>query len=83
MTVIEMKVAIEDPRQYLLDWVEDEFRRYPQVRIRLRPLQERDGVTVRTETREYFFETDWVRERRYDQMNRLAAQIQNLLDDTT
>ena len=71
---------IEDPRQYLLDWLSEEFSRYPEVRVRLRPPQESDGVSVKTESREYFFETEWVRARQFDEIQKLAIKIREFLD---
>jgi hypothetical protein len=66
--------------QYLYDWLRDEFRRHPEVMIRIRPAQEADGVSVRTPAREYFFETEWVREKRFDRVSGLASQILDLLE---
>lgn len=69
-------------RQYLLDYLHEEFRAYANVRIRLpRTLRdETDGVMVRTETREYFFPTDWVLERRMKTVEAEVRRIKEFLD---
>lgn len=69
---------LDDPKQYLLDYLREEFDRYPQVRLRIVPLTQDDGVSAKTETREYFFPTDWVRHRKWDQVRRLSEKIKDL-----
>jgi hypothetical protein len=72
-------MATEVTRQYLLDYLVDEFRSYPEVRIRNLPHDKDTGVTVRTEAREYFFEFDWVEGMQLDQVEKLVRSIKDVL----
>ena len=45
----------------LADHVAEFLASYPEVRLRIVPEHPEDGVVAKTETREYFFATDWVR----------------------
>lgn len=67
-------------RQYLLDYLEEEFSRQPSIRVRVVPLSEDEGVTVRTQSREYFFPFEWADKRRFDEINRLVKKIQELYE---
>jgi hypothetical protein len=70
---------MEPAHQYLLEYLEEEFSRYPQVRVRIVPHKEAAGVTVRTEAREYFFPAQWAEIKAFNQVERLVARIKNLL----
>jgi hypothetical protein len=80
-------ILTQDPRrapdpteEYLLEFLQDEFRRYPEVRVRRPPYRDgSEGILVRTESREYFFEFRWLREKRFDEINRLVARIKDVL----
>lgn len=67
----------EISRHYLLEYLQDEFRLYPQVRIRIPRIlrEENDGILVKSETREYFFPTIWVE---HQQMNRVEAEVRRI-----
>jgi hypothetical protein len=67
----------EIARQYLFDFLQDEFGKYPEVRIRMMPENHEDGVMVRTESREYFFPTDWMQGM---QMQKVREEIRRLKD---
>lgn len=56
----------EIARQYLLDYLRDEFRRFPEVRLRLIVESQEDGVLAKTESRETFFPTEWMQKMRQD-----------------
>ena len=70
---------LEDLRQYLFDYLVEEFERHPQVRLRIVPLTQGDGVSAKTSAREFFFETDWVRFRRFDEIRGLVERIKEVL----
>lgn len=70
---------LEDPRQYLFDFLQEEFERLPQVRLRIVPLAQDDGVSAKTPAREYFFETDWIRYRRFGEVRALVEKIKEVL----
>jgi hypothetical protein len=70
---------MEDPQQYLLDYLEEEFRNHPEVRVRRTPWQKNEGVMLRTEAREYFFPADWIAERRYDKVRELVREVKTAL----
>ncbi|MEW6056927.1 MAG: hypothetical protein AB1540_09965 [Bdellovibrionota bacterium] len=85
--------------EYLLSFLEDEFRSYPEVRVMVSPststkrspdlvqdydpetstLHRNRGVVVRTAKREYYFPSEWVEMKRYDQVQKLAGQIKEAL----
>lgn len=67
----------EIARQYLMDFLKDEFGKYPEVRLRLVPENQEDGVMAKTETREYFFPTEWMAKMR---MDLVKAEIRRLKD---
>lgn len=52
--------SFEIARQYLLDYLKDEFRKYPEVRLRFMLESHEDGVMAKTAAREYFFPTEWM-----------------------
>jgi hypothetical protein len=54
------KPSVEIARQYLLDFLKDEFRKYPEVRLRFIREYQEDGVLAKTDAREYFFPTEWM-----------------------
>jgi len=67
----------EIARQYLLDYLKDEFQKYPAVRLRLMSEDHEDGVMAKTESREYFFPTAWMRGMK---MSQIRAEIERLKD---
>jgi hypothetical protein len=67
----------EIARQYLLDYLKDEFRRFPEVRLRIMSEDQEDGIMAKTETREYFFPTEWMQKMKLDQ---IKAEISRLKD---
>jgi hypothetical protein len=77
----------ERARLYLLEYLRDEFRRYPEVRLRILPAaaipsaESRDGVTAKTESREYFFETRWMQGKRFSEISKLVRAIKDVLPD--
>jgi hypothetical protein len=54
------QTPFEIARQYLFDYLKDEFRGFPEVRLRFMLESHEDGVMAKTESREYFFPTDWM-----------------------
>ena len=77
-----LKTSPEIAGQYLLDYLEDEFRKYPEVRIRRVPKShQEDGVVVKTEAREYFFSTSWVIQMRMDRVKAEAQRIKEVLPE--
>lgn len=90
-------------RQYLFDYLAEEFQSSPNVRVRLvrpQPLvrdeapeefddafdekdaapEPPDGVIVKTPSREYFFESQWVESRQMNRVEALVRQIKDLID---
>lgn len=68
----------EEARQYLIDYLEEEFRRDPYVRVRVVPMTEDNGVMVRTETREYFFPFAWAEQRQFGEVEALVRKIKDV-----
>lgn len=67
--------SFEIARQYLLDFLKDEFRRHPEVRFRFMLEDHEDGVMAKTEAREYFFPTEWMQ--RMD-LQRIKGEIRRM-----
>jgi hypothetical protein len=61
--------------QYLLDYLIDEFRKNPEVRIKAFDENQERGVIVRTEAREYFFPYAWMEK---NQFSRVQKQVQKI-----
>jgi hypothetical protein len=72
-------VKTSDAQVYLFEYLKEEFKRYPSVRIRILPFSEGEGVNVKTEAREYFFETSWVEQKRFDVIDALILRVQEVL----
>lgn len=69
-----------NPRhQYLLDYLEEEFRRNPEIRVRVVPQEHEDGVLVRTESREYFFPFEWADEPGWPRVHAEVRKIREIL----
>jgi hypothetical protein len=75
------KVHAPVPRNVLEDYLEDylveEFRNFPQIRIRRVPQDHVDGILVRSEAREYFFPFEWMGPGRFKEVQ---AQVKKILD---
>lgn len=74
-------MSLEHAGVYLLEYLKDEFRRYPEVRIRQTPEDKEVGITVKTESRDYFFPVEWMRNKRFDQITKEIARIKVGLPD--
>jgi hypothetical protein len=59
--------------------LKEEFLRHPEVRLRLAQDSHLDGVTAKTEAREYFFPTEWVQTMRLDQVRAEVERIKAIL----
>ena len=60
------QTSFEIARQYLLDYLHDEFHKFPEVRLRIMTESHVDGVMAKTESRETFFPTEWIQNMRQD-----------------
>ncbi len=89
--------------EYLLSYLEEEFRNYPDVRIRVSPasgvkrspdlVQDYDpsasslhlerGVIVRTKTREYYFPVEWIEQKQFMEVEKLALRIRDAQGDSS
>ena len=70
-----MDITPNEARQYLFDYLEEEFSRYPEIRVRVVPASEEDGITVRSESREYFFPFQWAENKQFDEVAKLVRKI--------
>lgn len=69
----------QEEQQYLFDYLEEEFRGRSGVRVRVLPSNaDTSGVTVRTESREYFFPFQWVHNKAFDEIEKLVKQIKEI-----
>lgn len=71
---------METSHQYLLEYLQEEFSRYPDVRVRVVPHSEEVGVTVRTEAREYFFPVEWAHVQHFHEVEFLVGKIKSILE---
>lgn len=71
--------------QYLLDYLKEEFHRYPEARIRKVPgisdEHGEEGVTLKTESREYFFPISWMLPGQFKHVVQLVQRIKSALPD--
>lgn len=72
-------MASFEHKQYLLDYLQEEFSRTPDIRVRVVPHKDDTGVTVRTEAREYFFPFEWAETGTFGKVEELVGRIKNLL----
>lgn len=70
-------IAFEIARQYLLDYLKDEFRKHPEVRLHFMLESHKDGVMAKTAAREYFFPTEWIQKMN---LERIQAEVRRLKD---
>lgn len=70
----------EIARQYLMDYLTEEFSRYPIARLRVQITSEDDGIALKTEAREYFFPTLWAASGDMKSVERLVRDIKAVLD---
>lgn len=68
----------DEARQYLLDYLQEEFSREHFIRVRIVPMTKDDGIMVRTESREYFFPFEWAEQHRFDEVARLVSKIKEI-----
>lgn len=69
---------MNETRQYLLDYLAEEFSRDPDVRVRIVPASDDYGVTVRTEAREFFFPFEWAESKMFDKVEALVRHIKEI-----
>jgi hypothetical protein len=76
---MESQTSPEIARQFLLDHLKEEFRDAPVVRLRVNagrdPSHPDDGIIAKTESREYFFPTEWAVQMRMDWVAREIERI--------
>ena len=65
--------------QYLIDYLAEEFRRSPRVRMRVMREDGESGVSVKTEAREYFFPFEWSEKGRFKEIQEQVKRIQDVL----
>ncbi len=68
-----------DAQQYMFEYLIEEFHRFPKIRVRVVPHADDAGVTVRTESREYFFPFEWAERNAFSEVDRLVRRIKDLV----
>lgn len=78
-------------RQYLVDYLAEEFSGFPDVRVRAAPrkrvdvsekehyVEDSPGVIVKTGSREYLFPYEWTEGSRFGEVARLVSRIKDTL----
>lgn len=64
---------------YLVDYLKEEFRRRPEIRVRQMTHEGEEGVMVRTDAREYFFPFAWMRGGRFSEVIDQVRKIKRAL----
>jgi len=54
-----MTTSLTVAEEFLLELLEEEFSRYPDIRVDIRKENGERGVLVRSESREWFFPFEW------------------------
>jgi hypothetical protein len=66
-----------------MDYLSEEFRAYPAVRVRRSRQgggeEAEEGISVKTESREYFFPLEWAQRMRFPLVAELVARIKSVL----
>lgn len=72
---------MEASEQYLLEYLREEFRRHPEVRIRIISEDHEPGVSLKTSAREYFFPLEWAHQQDFKNVTQLVKEIRIALKD--
>lgn len=75
------KIPFEVARQYLMDYLRDEFAKFPEVRFRFMLDSHEVGIMARTESREYFFPTSWAEQMQQSEITALVRRMKEALPD--
>jgi hypothetical protein len=65
--------------EYLLDYLKEEFSRFPAIRVDVRKEEGEWGVMVRSESRQWFFPFDWSTGPGFKKVHQLVGQIRDIL----
>ena len=64
---------------YLQSYLQEEFSRYPEIRVRRTPLDNEAGILIRSDSREYFFPFEWMKPGRFKEVQEQLRRILDLL----
>lgn len=64
--------------EYLLDYLKEEFSRFPEIRVDIRKEEGELGVMVRSESRQWFFPFEWSTGQGFKNVHKLVGQIREL-----
>ena len=70
---------MQPSEQYLIEYLKDEFKRYPEIRLSVSAEDGVRGVSVRTKARTYFFPFEWSPGRGFREVQDLVRQIMEAL----
>lgn len=69
---------MEPSEQYLMDYLAEEFREHPRVRIRSMLEDNERGISVKTESRTYFFPYEWTAKGQFKKVQDLVRIIKEV-----
>jgi vancomycin resistance protein YoaR len=72
---------MEASEQYLVEYLREEFRRHPEVRIRVILEDHEPGVSLKTASREYFFPLEWAHRQDFKSIGELVKEIRVALKE--
>lgn len=72
---------MEASEQYLIDYLREEFSRFPDVRVRVFLEDHEPGISVKTSSREYFFPMEWAHRQDFESIGGLVKEIRVGLKD--
>ena len=64
---------------YLFDYLQEEFSRFPEIRVGIRTEDGESGVLVRSESRQWFFPYDWSNGEGFKKIHEQVSKIRELL----
>jgi hypothetical protein len=71
-----------DPsEQYLIEYLREEFRQHPEVRIRPILEDHEPGISLKTASREYFFPMEWAHRQDFKNVRDLVREVRLGLKD--
>lgn len=67
--------------EYLVEYLREEFRRHPDIRVRVISEDHEPGISVKTSSREYFFPFEWAYKQDFKSVQAQVREIRDGLKD--
>lgn len=71
---------MQPTEEYLVEYLQEEFSRFPKIRIHVKKEEGELGVMVRSESREWFFPFAWSSGEGFKRVHRQVGMIRELME---